>query len=362
MKNYLLPILFCLPFFSFSQEEELEDPDPSFITNEYEVIILDGDTLLRSNVTKELYTKGFRKRGSESSLSADWINVNWDTKEFNPYKDVDVPTWPIVLSFQGQSFTMPVEGTITSRYGWRRGKPHRGIDIDLVTGDNVLAAMTGKVRFAKYYGGFGNCVVIRHENGLETIYAHLSKILVKPNDFIYSGQVVGKGGNTGKSRGSHLHFEARWFNQAINPEYLFDFSESKFFTATDIVIDGFWADPRKHRSYKKSKIVIKRPTNQFYQPEANTVATINNGDNPSSSIRKETTTSDEFKKDSDNSLKKEGTETLAEFNKATYHTIASGDTIAKIAAQYKTTIEDILILNGLKRTSSIAVGQKLRVK
>jgi len=353
-----------LPLFCFSQAEETEDPDPSFRSDEYELLILDGDTILRSKVTKEVYSTNFRRNNSASSLSTDWMNVNWDTKVFNPYKDTEPATWPLTLSFQGEQFTMPIEGPVTSRFGWRRGSPHRGIDIDLQTGDNVLAAMNGKVRFARYYSGFGNCVVIRHNNGLETIYAHLSKILVTPGDYIYSGQVLGKGGNTGRSRGSHLHFEVRWFNKAINPEYLFDFEGTKFFTATDIVVDEFWADPRKHRSYKKSKIIIKRPTNQFSSP---TPAILDNSTDspppPEITKSKETpATTDQFRNEVDNDFQKGNTGSVSDFNKSQYHTIATGDTIAKIAAKYNTTIEKILVLNNLKRTSVISIGQQLRVK
>ncbi len=365
MKKLTILVLLSLPFLAICQEEGLEDPDPSFYSDEYELIILDGDTILRSKVTKEIYTMDFRKRGATPSLSADWMNVNWDTKVFNPYKNVDPITWPITLSFQGEQFTMPIEGPITSRFGWRRGSPHRGIDIDLVTGDNVMAAMSGKVRFARYYSGFGNCVVIRHNNGLETIYAHLSKILVKPNDYIYSGQVLGKGGNTGKSRGSHLHFEARWFNKAINPEYLFDFETTKSFTALDLVVDELWADPRKHRSYRKSKIVIKRPTNQFYTPEPNQFTTVDQTNTQEGTFTKETVNSEGFKKDSESTFEKtvNDSDGLSKTgNEEKYHIISDGETVAKIASTYNTTIENILILNGLKRTSVIHVGQRLRVK
>jgi len=191
--------------------DTLNDPDPELMSTEYELIILDGDTLLRSNITKELFNKKFQKVDPVTlqAVFPDSFNKNWETKTFNPYKEETV-TYPLEIDFTGERFTMPIKGTITSRYGWRKGRPHKGIDIDLITGDNVRSVMDGKVRFAQYYGGLGRVVVIRHRNGLETLYAHLSKILVKPNDVVISGQVIGKGGNTGRSRGSHLHFEARY--------------------------------------------------------------------------------------------------------------------------------------------------------
>ncbi len=116
------------------------------------------------------------------------------------------------------NYTNPFNGVITSYYGWRDKRMHKGIDIDLNKGEPVVSAFDGKVRIAeKNKGGFGNVVIIMHANGLETVYAHLSRIKVKPGQIVLSGQVIGLGGNTGKSRGSHLHFETRYKGYAINP-------------------------------------------------------------------------------------------------------------------------------------------------
>ena len=121
-------------------------------------------------------------------------------------------------------FAKPADGIITSHYGWRHGRNHNGTDIDLNTGDAVRAAWGGKVRYSQYNdGGFGNLVVIRHYNGLETFYAHLSKLLVVPNQLVEAGETIGLGGNTGHSYGSHLHFEVRFYDNPIDPELIFDF-------------------------------------------------------------------------------------------------------------------------------------------
>ncbi len=124
-------------------------------------------------------------------------------------------------------FCNPFNGVVTSNFGYREGRIHKGIDIDLNKGDKVKAAFSGKVRLARRQGGYGNVVVIMHPNGLETVYAHLSRIKVKSGDVVKSGQVIGLGGNTGHSSGSHLHFELRYKGHALNPGALICFSENR---------------------------------------------------------------------------------------------------------------------------------------
>ncbi|MBX2845584.1 MAG: peptidoglycan DD-metalloendopeptidase family protein [Saprospiraceae bacterium] len=315
-------------------------------TSEYELIILDGDTLLRSNITNELYNRNFSKVDpiSKTVVARDVFSANWSTTEFNPYKN-EIISYPIAIDFRNERFTMPIDGLITSRYGWRRGRAHRGIDIDLVTGDNVRAAMDGKVRFAKYYGGLGRVVVIRHNNGLETIYAHLSKILVKPNDYVISGQVIGKGGNTGKSRGSHLHFEARYKNQAIHPDYLFDFDKKKNFNNLYLLVDNRWADPAKHRAYKKSNIVL----NTGQAP----LMAVNNPLPPAA------TPPPIAVSDSGQSISAGQTLPLVEKK---YHVIAKGDTLYKISKKYNISIKDLCSFNGIEKSTILKIGKRLLVE
>jgi len=126
----------------------------------------------------------------------------------------------------------PFKGVVTSNYGWREGRLHKGIDIDLNKGDKVNAAFDGKVRFAKKQGGFGNVIILMHPNGLETVYAHLSRIKVKEGDIVLSGQTIGLGGNTGHSTGSHLHFELRYKGHAMNPATFISFTDFKLFHHT----------------------------------------------------------------------------------------------------------------------------------
>jgi hypothetical protein len=153
-------------------------------------------------------------------------------------------------------FTNPMKGVVTSNYGWRDGKLHRGIDIDLNKGDKVRAAFSGKVRFSKRQGGFGNVVIIMHPNGLETVYAHLSRLKVKSGDIVQSGQVIGLGGNTGNSRGTHLHFEVRYKGHALNPGAIISFNDNKMLYHTIVLKNsksGLCAFPANSNLHKVCK-------------------------------------------------------------------------------------------------------------
>ena len=127
------------------------------------------------------------------------------------------------LATDTADFCFPVKKTKSSNYGWRWQRGHHGVDIALNTGDPVHAAFGGIVRVAARMGGYGNCVVVRHPNGLETLYGHLSKINVQPHQQVEAGEVLGLGGNTGNSTGPHLHFECRFLYQTFDPEWILDF-------------------------------------------------------------------------------------------------------------------------------------------
>ena len=124
-----------------------------------------------------------------------------------------------------RDFCMPTDSRVlTSNFGARWGRQHKGLDIKVYIGDTIRAAFSGKVRVVRYEpGGYGNFVVIRHYNGLETIYGHMSKHLVKPDQEVRAGEPIGLGGNTGRSTGSHLHFETRLCGVALNPALMFDY-------------------------------------------------------------------------------------------------------------------------------------------
>lgn len=205
-------------------------------------------------------------------------------------------------------FAKPADGIITSHFGWRHGRNHNGTDIDLNTGDAVRAAWGGKVRYAQYNdGGFGNLVVIRHYNGLETFYAHLSKLLVVPNQLVEAGETIGLGGNTGHSYGSHLHFEVRFYDIPIDPEKLIDFD-------TQAVID---------ENLMVSKALFRPGTSSKSGPVASTSSTSGGGQ---------------------------------------YYRVRSGDTLGAIAGRNRTTVSKICQLNGIRPTTILQIGKNLRVR
>lgn len=158
-----------------------------------------------------------------------------DTEEKKLFPAFSIDSFPqefeiLLENSVNKNYTNPFNGVLTSYYGWRDKRMHKGIDIDLIKGQPVMAAFDGKVRIAaKNNGGFGNVVIIMHANGLETVYAHLSKLKVKPGQVVLSGQTIGLGGNTGKSRGSHLHFETRYKGHALNPLHFIAYAENKLY-------------------------------------------------------------------------------------------------------------------------------------
>lgn len=150
---------------------------------------------------------------------------------FPPALDSDISE-SLILEIENDAlsfYTSPKQGVVTSLYGWRDKRMHKGIDVDLEKGQPVVAAFDGKIRIAEKRGGYGNVVVIMHPNGLETVYAHLSRIKVKEGQVVLSGQMIGLGGSTGHSSGSHLHFEVRYKSHALNPSTFISFTENKLF-------------------------------------------------------------------------------------------------------------------------------------
>ena len=147
----------------------------------------------------------------------------WDT-EMTHYHNANA-ILPDTATIDLRGFHMPTPSrVITSNFGARWGRQHKGLDIKVYIGDTIRAAFSGKVRIGKNEPrGYGKYVVIRHYNGLETYYAHMSKQLVREDQEVRAGEPIGLGGNTGRSTGSHLHFETRLCGVALNPALMFDF-------------------------------------------------------------------------------------------------------------------------------------------
>jgi hypothetical protein len=156
----------------------------------------------------------------------DWVNdvtFPYKTKIDNIPDSVFIP-----LVSKDEKFTLTWFGQLNSTFKYRWGKHHNGLDINLKIGDTVLAAFDGIVRYAQFSpSGFGNCVIIRHLNGLETVYGHMSKLIVAPNDYVTSGQPIGLGGSTGHSTGPHLHMETRYKDIPFDPQLIIDVNTQK---------------------------------------------------------------------------------------------------------------------------------------
>ena len=152
----------------------------------------------------------------ECEPEPDIYTEGWDSDLVNCYKDANVPNTKVL---DVRHYVMPIKGNyVTSHYGWRPqfGRTHKGIDLRSAVGDTVYSAFSGRVRLTRFErGGYGFYVIVRHENGLETVYGHLSRFLVKPDQYVKAGQPIALSGNTGRSTGPHLHFETRFMGYDI---------------------------------------------------------------------------------------------------------------------------------------------------
>lgn len=156
--------------------------------------------------------------------NSELFNYNWSSQSVNgAYAGLTIPA---VKDIDVTGYVAPVRGKLTSGYGYRPrfGRMHKGVDLNLHTGDTIVAAFDGKVRISSYNaGGYGYYLVIRHDNGLETVYGHCSRLIAKRDQYVRAGQPIALGGSTGRSTGPHLHFETRYMGIAINPAAIIDF-------------------------------------------------------------------------------------------------------------------------------------------
>lgn len=271
------------------------------------------DTIMLRNITM---------REELESPSAD-LYANWDNKY--AHRATELPeTYKIDL----RRFTMPTTSrVITSNFGSRWGRQHKGLDIKVYIGDTIRAAFSGKVRIVRYEaGGYGKYIVIRHNNGLETIYGHLSKQLVEENQEVRSGEVIGLGGNTGRSTGSHLHFETRFCGVALNPALMFDFR------AQDVTGDyyAFNKETYDNESTNATRLRGKQ--------DSSTYASTNSSDDYATNKRTTSGLTDQI----------------------SYHKVKKGETLDRIAKKRGVTVEKICKLNHITKTMRLRPGQILR--
>ena len=187
----------------------------------------------------------------------DIFTEGWNSRSVNPFKESDVPESKLI---DVRGACMPVPGRVTSNYGYRPkfGRMHKGVDLALKINDTVRAAFDGKIRLVNNEPkGYGNYVIIRHPNGLETVYGHLNKHLVKANQTVKAGDPIGLGGNTGRSTGPHLHFETRFMGYAINPAAIFDFPNQTTHTDTYTFSKKTYTQPRNFAPNSKGTVAKK---------------------------------------------------------------------------------------------------------
>jgi len=248
--------------------------------------------------------------------------TSWDTLYVRRYSDVppvagDSTKLPL-FNDNSTGFVFPIEGTFLSPFGKRGRRVHSGVDIKLEAGDPVGAAFDGVVRMARNYSGYGNCVVIRHYNGLETLYGHLSKIKVKVNQQVKAGDIIGLGGRTGRASCNHLHFETRFQGKAFNPKQLINFDTYSLVSDTFFVTRSIYGLSRDYLPGTSiTNLVADKGT-------------------------------DQSKAKSSKSKK--------------YHTIKSGDTLSSISRKYGTSVNQLCSINGIKASKTLKLGTKLRVK
>lgn len=228
--------------------------------------------------------------------------TNWNTIDIHK-KMYDFffinDTLPIVLNDTlGHRYVHPTPGRVTSKFGVRRWRFHYGTDIKLQTGDSVYNCFDGVVRISKRSRSYGNVILVRHNNGLETLYAHLSKRHSEVGDKVKAGDCLGLGGNTGRSYGSHLHFEIRFLGEALNPEHVIDFANHKLIEDTLLLSKAMY----------------------YYHND------------------------------------------IKELSKMVWHTIRKGDTLGHLSRKYGTSINAICALNGIKRSTILRIGKQLRVR
>lgn len=256
-------------------------------------------------------------------VADEWVKaaeyyVIWDNRSINPYGlsplEFDEPVeLKLYDNVTNRGWSIPLEKTrTTSNFSYRWGRWHNGTDLDLDTGDSVRTTFDGMVRIVAYDGsGYGKFVLVRHYNGLETLYGHMSKQLVESGQVVKAGDVLGLGGNTGRSTGSHLHFENRYEGNPFDPRNIFDWDGGQIRSDKFMLTKDVW----NHLRGKSTK-------SEFESGDAVPVAQ----------------------------------------SRSILHKVRSGDTLSSIAGRYGVSISSIAKKNRISTRSTLRLGQKLRIK
>jgi murein DD-endopeptidase MepM/ murein hydrolase activator NlpD/LysM repeat protein len=258
-------------------------------------------------------------------------NIRYPSAGFADKNDTIIFT---LVGFGESPYYHPHKGKVISKYGPRHGRMHTGTDIKLLLGDSVHCAFDGKVRLAKRFSGYGNLVLVRHNNGLETLYAHLKTISVKVNDDLKAGDIIGLGGRTGRATTEHLHFETRIFGDPFDSNKYIDF-ENFTLRSNNIY-------------YINKKIFLESDLIKFDNPIQNTNTLLaSNPDSLNSTKISSSSNSKSFSDQTPEPIK---------------HVISKGDNLWSISKKYQTTIKNICELNKIYTNQVLKIGTILYIR
>lgn len=298
MKRSLLPCSLLLLCSSAFAQEELVLADSAAIGGTADMETYEEDLFVEEDAGEE-NASTWSALDSLAYIPAHDIYGTWNTERFFSPREIaaDGDSLVLMVSHLPCDHAFPTCGRTTSKYGPRRGRMHHGVDLKLEVGDPVLAAFDGMVRISRWNRTFGNVVVVRHHNGLETLYAHLSELKVEPGQEVEAGDLLGLGGSTGRSTGSHLHFEVRYLGRSIDPERLFDLNEGELRT--------------ERLALGKRSLV---------------------------------------------------TSTTASSSSTRIHTVRRGETLYSIARKHGTSVQALCRMNGIRSSSTLRVGQRVKFR
>lgn len=268
-------------------------------------------------------------KSDEYIASHEVFTEAWNETATNPYQvklDSIPETWAVWLVDSLSEYHTPTTATrITSNYGFRHGRYHLGIDLGMPVGTPLYAMFDGKVRVATTMHGYGKIMILRHSNGLETFYGHMSEFKKKPGDVVHAGDIIGYSGNTGRSTGPHLHLEARYKGFALDPLRIVDFSTGNL---------------------KQRIMVLKR---RYFSP----ASTYDQNFDEEFALMEDDAKALEAKRKADEEAARRA---------MVYHRIRNGENLGSIARKYHTTVNAICRLNGIKNPNAISAGRTIRVR
>ncbi|MDD4848817.1 MAG: M23 family metallopeptidase [Bacteroidales bacterium] len=313
IRFFVYLVFFTIGYTAFGQNENNENIDKElfeFIKNPLDT--LDTDDKFTKVIIFDDQTWAYFDLGrpiiNDSIIDSLWLND--DIHAFSSVELKDIPQEiDLLLVDSLHAFSPPTNGRkVYSRFGTRGSRQHHGVDLPLNYGDSIFAVFDGKVRIvmsSRQTGGYGNMIIIRHANGLETYYAHLSKIFVQENELVKAGELIGLGGCTGRCSGPHLHFETRYQGKYFDPERIVNFESG---------------------TLRDTLFTLKKHYLSIYSHYGQT-------DKQSSAA-----------------------------SQRTYYTIKSGDTLSSIARKYGTSIDKLCKWNKMTRTTTLRIGKKIIVR